>query len=224
MKQPLQFVVIGLGRFGMRVATGLYQQGHDVVAVDSSREAVEDVQDQVSTALCGDATREEVLTKAGVDEADTVIVAIGDDVEASILVTGLLSQRKCRRIVARASTDLHARILEMVGAHEVVYPERELATRLVRSLGSPSIREYVPLEGDLEFVHMSVPPSFVGHTLRELDVRNKYRATVVAVSTKSPRTGETITIVPDAEYEFLPEDTMWVVGHTADLHRLERST
>lgn len=94
----------------MRVATGLYQQGHDVVAVDRSSEAVQEAQDKVSTALCGDATREEVLASAGVDEADTVIVAIGDDVEASILVTGLLSQRRCPRIVARASTDLHARI------------------------------------------------------------------------------------------------------------------
>ncbi|MCD6351026.1 MAG: TrkA family potassium uptake protein [Armatimonadetes bacterium] len=221
MPQTLQFAVIGLGRFGSRVARGLYQQGHDVVAVDSNPDAVQEISDGVTTALCGDATRDDVLTSVGVDEMDTVVVAIGDNVEASILVTGLLSQRGCRRIVARASTDLHARILEMVGAHEVVYPERELARRLVRSLSSPNVREYVPIQGNLEFVQMTVPAQFVGHSLAELDVRNKYRATVVAVQRAKDEEGNRETLVPHADYVFQPDDMMWVVGHEPDLRRLE---
>ncbi len=221
MSRHLQFAVIGLGRFGSRVALGLFEQGHDVVALDSKSDAVQEIGDGVTTAVCGDATRNDVLSAAAVDDMDTVVVAIGDDIEASVLVTALLSQRGCRHIVARASTDLHARILEMVGAHEVVYPERELAVRLVRSLASPSIHEYVPIEGDLEFVQMSVPSSFVGHSLAELDVRNKYNATVVAVQTRDEPDGPARTIVPPANYVFDADDTMWIVGHRAHLQRIE---
>ncbi len=221
MNRRLQFAVIGLGRFGSRVAEGLYQQGHDVIAVDVSREAVEENSDRVTAAICGDATRPDVLASIGASEMDTVIVAIGDDIEASVLVTGLLSQGGCKKIVARASTDLHARILEMIGAHEVIYPEREMAIRLVRSLASPTIRDYVPIEEDLEFVQMTVPPAFVGKSLGQLDLRRKYNVTVVAVHTTDAESGAAKTVVPTAEYVFLAQDTMWVVGHRHDLEKIE---
>ncbi len=221
MRQPLQFAVIGLGRFGARVAAGLYEQGHDVVAIDKEQQAVDQIRDQVTTAICGDTTHRATLEAAGISEMDTVVVAIGDDVEASILTTALVKQMGCRHVVARASTDLHAEILKLVGAHEVVYPEHDVAIRLTRKLASPLIDAYVPLEGDLEFVHISVPESFIGHSLSELQVRRKHKVTVVAVHT-TDENGQPTIILPSASYVFKKGDTAWVVGHEADLRRFEQ--
>lgn len=220
MRQPLQFAVIGLGRFGSRVATALYDEGHDVVAIDKDEHLVDQIRDKVTAAICGDSTDPQTLEAAGVADMDTVVVAIGNDVEASILTTALVAQSGCKRVVARASSDLHVQILKLVGAHQVIYPEQDAAVRLARALASPLIDVYVPLERDLEFVHMPLPRQFVGKSLADLEIRRKYNVTVVAVHT-TDEDGNPTVILPSAAYVFKDGDTAWVVGHEPDLRRFE---
>ena len=131
-----QYAVIGLGRFGSRVAAGLYNAGAEVIAIDTDPHNVDAVKADVTTAVTMDATSKDALRSLALDELDAVVVAIGRDTEASILVTALLRELGCKRIVARAGSNLHADILRRVGATQVVYPEDDIAAGLVRSLAS----------------------------------------------------------------------------------------
>ena len=208
MARMQQFCVIGLGRFGTRVATGLSEQGHDVVAMDTDPARVQQIRDHVTTAVVADATNEQALRELNVHRMDVVVVAIGRDIEASILVTALLKQIGCRRIVARASTDLHRRILHMVGADEVVYPEQEVAHRMVLSLSQPRLREFIQAGPQLEFVQLEVPRRFQGKTLAELDVRRNYGVNIVAVIPK----GSDHAVTAEPQTRLSEGDVIWVAG------------
>ncbi|NPV46550.1 MAG: TrkA family potassium uptake protein [Armatimonadetes bacterium] len=216
-----QFAVIGLGRFGQRVATGLYQMGAEVLAIDSDAAKVAAIKQQVTAAVCLDSAREEAVRSLGVDNMDAVVVAIGRDVQASILTTALLQQAGCPYIVARASNELHAQILGMVGANRVIYPEDEEAKRLVRGLASPHVLDQVDLVGDLELAVLKAPRSFCGKSLVELGLRQKYTVNVVAIRTAETDTQAATTIFPDAHYVLQPQDQLYVVGPSEGLRRLD---
>jgi len=206
-----QFAVIGLGRFGARVAAGLYQRGAEVVAIDSDPEKVADMKRVVSTAICMDAADEPELAELNIPEFDAVVVAIGRDIEASILVTALLKQLGARTVIARASNDLQARILDLVGAKGVIYPEEDIAARLVRSMVSPHVVDHIELEGDIDFALVEAPARFFGKTLADLEVRQRYGITVVAVrgaraDKKAPAQ------VPAPDYVVRKGDVLYVVG------------
>lgn len=216
-----QFAVIGLGRFGQRVATGLYQMGAEVLAVDTDAAKVAAIKQEVTAAVCLDTAHEEALASLGVDNMDAVVVAIGRDVQASILTTALLQQAGCPYIVARASNELHAQILGMVGANRVIYPEDEAARRLVRGLASPHILDQVDLEGDIELAVLTVPQSFCGKSLIELGLRQNYTVNVVAIRTPETDTQAATTIFPDAHYVLQPRDRLYVVGPAEGLRRVD---
>jgi len=206
-----QFAVIGLGRFGARVAAGLYQRGGEVVAIDEDAEKVEALKRSVSTAVCMDATDEDELKELNVPEFDAFVVAIGRDIEASILITALLNQLGARVLVARASNELQARILDLVGATGVIFPEEDIAARLVRSLVSPHVVDHIEMEGDIDFALVTAPKRFHEKTLVELEVRQRYGVTVVAVR-NSVADGDEPASLPAPDYVVRKGDLLYVVG------------
>lgn len=210
-----EFAVVGLGRFGMSVARYLSRQGSSVLAIDLDEDLVEDISAEVDVAIQADCTDEKTLEELRLDTMGCVVVAIGaDSLEASILTTALMKQIGVPRIVSRAMTDLHARILRSVGADEVVNPEEEMGRRLALRLSEPSILEQVEL-GESQLAEVEAPERFVGKTLRELDIRNKYSISVMAI-----QRGEKVIANPRPTDAISSGDILVVVGAVDCIRRV----
>ncbi len=217
-------VVIGLGIFGKRAALSLTDRGVSVLAIDRVHMLVEGIKDQVDQALILDTTDEAALREAGIDRMDMAICAIGNQhVEDGILTTALLSKLGVKRILARAGNPLQERILHQVGAHEVINPEEAMAERAAFRLAQPELKEVIPMGGDVSVAEVEVPKKFIGKSLKELDVRNRYNITVVGIRRPDkPETnaGETdseliLNIAPDQRFE--RGDHLIVLGREEDL-------
>lgn len=177
-----EFVVIGLGMFGRIVATSLAREGQAVLAIDIHEDEVNRMATELDAVVRADATDEEALRDLRLDRVSCAVVAIGaESMEASILATALLRQIGVPRIVARSLSDLHARVLRAVGAHEVVSPEVEMGQRLAYRLSHPNVLDRVDLGDNIELAELEVPAQYVGKTLVELDVRRRFDITVVAI-------------------------------------------
>lgn len=185
-----EFVVIGLGMFGRMVAASLAREGQSVLAVDIDEEEVNRMASDLDSVVCADATDESALRELRLERMTCAVVAIGaESMEASILATALLRQIGVPRIVARSLSDLHARVLRAVGAHEVVSPEVEMGQRLAFRLSHPNVLDRVSLSAHTELAELEVPAQYVGKTLVEIDVRRRFDITVVAIQ----RGGEVIS-------------------------------
>jgi len=226
-----QCAVIGLGRFGMEVALCLARRNVPVLAVDQNRELVEDISQHVDNALCFDTTSESALRDARIHEMPIAVVAIGDNhVEDSILTTALLRQIGVPRIIARASTDLHAKILRVVGASEVVNPEKEMGGRTAQRIVAQGLTELIPLSEGIAIAELRVPPSFVGRTMMDLRVRGRYGVNVVAVRRRARdhapdepmSTAFLLNPAPDEPFE--PNDILVVAGKEEDIKNLAALT
>ncbi|NMA44965.1 MAG: TrkA family potassium uptake protein [Lentisphaerae bacterium] len=177
-----QIAVIGLGVFGSEVALSLMKRNFTVLAIDENQEVIESIKEQVTQAMILDTTQEQALLEAGIQEMDTVVVAIGTGhLENSILTTALLRQIGVKHIIARAANKLHERILRQVGAHEIVNPEREMGVKIANKIAQPGFLEMFSLTDDVCVVELPVPESFVGHTLEELNVRKRFNINVLGV-------------------------------------------
>jgi trk system potassium uptake protein len=175
-----QFMVIGLGRFGGGLATTLVGMGHEVLGVDVDPKTVQQLSGLLTHIVEADSTSEEAMRQLGAADFSTAVVAIGTDIEASILTTSVLTDLGVRKIVAKAVTEPHGRILERVGAHRVVYPERDMGVRVGHSLAG-SILDYFQLDPGFALVETVAPGELVGKTLAEAEVRRHYGITVVCV-------------------------------------------
>lgn len=173
--------MIGLGRFGMRLASLLTESGAEVIAVDNSRELVEQIRDKVTLAVCLDSTDDQALTSQGIDKVDVAIVGIGKSFEDNALTTVILKQLGVGRVISRATTSMRGRILKRIGADDIVNPERESAERWRNRLLAPSIMERISLAEGHSLTQVPAPESFFGKTLRQLDIRKKYEINVVAI-------------------------------------------
>jgi trk system potassium uptake protein TrkA len=213
-----QFAVIGLGRFGTSIATTLAKMGYDVLAVDTSEDRVEDIMDKVTHAVQADALDEEALTALGIRNFDVVIVAIGKDMQASILCTVMMKELGVPNVVAKARTDLHGRVLARVGADKVVFPERDMGVRVARGLVSKNILDQIDLSPDFSILELAAAPQFIGKTLVETGMRVKYGATVLAI-----RRGKEVIIAPGAKTVIQEGDVLVTIGRTDRLQRFEGS-
>jgi trk system potassium uptake protein TrkA len=173
--------IIGAGRFGTALAEDLVRRGAEVILLDSDKDIVQRLAGMLTKAIQGDATNAHVLEETGFEGCDAVVVAIGTDMESSILATMNLKELKVPRIIAKAGTDLHGKVLERVGADQVVYPNRERAQRLARSLLARSPVDYFEIAHGVGIIEISAPPDLVGHSLVESEIRKKYGITVLCI-------------------------------------------
>jgi len=181
-KQGQQISIIGMGTFGREIALSLMRAGLAVCAIDRNAELIESLRDQVSLAIVMDATHEEALQEAEVCEVDTVVVAIGaGSLESSILCTALLRQVGVSNIIARATSELHERILRSVGADMIVNPEKEMGARLAKHIMRPGFIEMISLPGGACIAQIPLPEDFAGHSLDELGVRKRFNLTVLGI-------------------------------------------
>jgi trk system potassium uptake protein TrkA len=181
-----QFVVIGLGRFGSSIARALSAMDFDVLAIDKDESLVKAMEGVVSQAVVMDATDEKSLRELGVQDFDTAIVSMGETIEDSIMITLTLKELGVKQVIVKAQNDLHSRILKKVGADRITLPEREMAEKLAQSLASPKIFDFIEVSDTYGIVEMVVPKKFANKTLTELNLRDKYRVSVIAIKRKLP--------------------------------------
>lgn len=212
-----QFAVIGLGRFGTSVAETLSRMGYDVLAVDVNAEKVNAVMDIVTHAVQVDALDEHALRSLGIRNFDVVIVAIGEDIQANILVTVMLKEMGVKTVVAKARTELHGRVLAKVGADKVVFPERDMGVRVARALVTANIVDQIELSPDYSIMELTTPKRFIGKSIGESAFRLTHGVMVLAI-----RRGEDIIISPGAHHVLQEGDIIVVVGRNDRLERLEQ--
>lgn len=203
------FLVIGLGRFGAAVAQELSALGQEVLALDIDAENVQHISDQVTQAIQGDAQDKAVLRSVGARNFDCCVVAVGADMEASILITVMLKEMGAKYIVAKAMTPIHARVLERVGADRVVLPEIDMGQRLAQRLARTNVVDYIGVSDEFSIVEIHPPRSWVGNSLGKLGVRAKHQINVLAI-----RHGEggQVDVNPQPDKVIGPDDLLIVIG------------
>ncbi|MEE9527301.1 MAG: TrkA family potassium uptake protein, partial [Syntrophobacteria bacterium] len=169
-----QFAVIGLGNFGYYLGSYLYEKGHEVIALDISKSQVQKMKDVVSQAVVADATDREALESLGISQVDAAVVCIGTRMQASILATLHLKELGIKSILAKATSEEHGRILKKVGASEIFFPEKDLAIGVASRLDNPNMLDYLPFIEGYSIVELAPPKEYVGKTLKELDLINRF--------------------------------------------------
>lgn len=225
-----QFAVIGLGRFGFKVAEVLSSKGAQVLAIDKSLRLVEKVRDIVAEAVQLECTDEDALRESGIESVDVAVVGIGEDVESSILTAALLKNLGIKEIIARAGTRLHAQILKEVGATRVVFPEEDMGLRVANSIFAPGVLDYVDLGADCNLAEIEAKGDFIGKSIRELHLKSKYCVNIIMIMKKiKETTGEDgeytekeIKRLPTPDYVLGEKDILVVVGDRKDIEDLEK--
>jgi trk/ktr system potassium uptake protein len=211
-------VVIGLGIFGFHIAKELYENGMEVIAIDKSKEVIQKIKDFSSKAVVADAREKEVLESIGIQEEDIFIVSFGEDLSASTLLTLHLKELNVKRIIVKAPNEDHKHILQKVGATEVIIPEREMAGKVAKSLISPNVIDYIPVSEDYNISEIAPPASFIGKSIAELNLRNRYHIEVIAIRDVL---SDRITLVPQASFVIKDSDILVVIGKEPDIKKIK---
>jgi trk system potassium uptake protein len=211
-------VVIGLGIFGFHIAKELYENGMEVIAIDKSKEVIQKIRGFSSKAVVADAREKEVLESIGIQEEDIVIVSFGEDLSSSTLLTLHLKELNVKRIIVKAPNEDHKRILQKVGATEVIIPEREMAGKVAKSLISPNVIDYIPVSEDYNISEIAPPASFIGKSIAELNLRNRYHIEVIAIRDVL---SDRITLVPQASSVIKDSDILVVIGKEPDIKKIK---
>jgi len=214
-----QFAIIGLGNFGYYLATHLYEKGHDVLAIDKDQSLVQKIKDHVTQAVVADATDSKIMDSLSIHEMDAVVVCIGTDLGASIHTTLILKDIGARRVYAKAITEPHGRILQKVGAQEILFPEKDLAISLAERLHNPSLLDYLPFLEGYSIIELKPKESFVGKELKELDLINKYGVQVIAI--KKVASGK-LSMIPTGKHVLKGDEVMILLGPNDGLDLLRQ--
>jgi trk system potassium uptake protein TrkA len=213
-----RFAVIGLGRFGATLASRLYELGHEVLGVDANEELVQAYRDRMSEVAVVDARDKAQLRALGLKDFDTVIISVGEHLEASTLAA-LYCKELGVKVLARAVNEDHGKILEALGVDEVIYPERDMALRLAERLSSKNLLDFVSLGPEFSIAEVAAPASFIGKTLAEVDIRRKFGVHVIAVRDVLT---ETVTPAPPPDAKIRDSDVLVVLGAREQLERFQR--
>ncbi|TXK75143.1 TrkA family potassium uptake protein [Paenibacillus sp. N3.4] len=211
-----QFAIIGMGRFGSSIAKTLSQLGFEVLAIDHREATVQEISAFVTHAVQADSKDEEALRALGIRNFDVVVVAIGEDIQASILTTLILKEMGISTLVVKAVNDLHGKVLKKIGADKVVYPERDMGQRVAHHLISSNIIDYIELSADYSIVEIKASKQLIGKSLKKLDIRAKYGCNVIAI-----KQNEKLIIPPSAEESLNSDDVLVIVGKNSDLRTFE---
>ena len=212
------FIVIGLGQFGRAVALELCRLGHEVLVLDEHEEFVQDIAGQVTHAVTGDARDPAVLRALGVRNYDCAVVAVGEDIGGSALITLNLKEQGVRQVICKAQSDVHQKMLTKIGADRVVFPEYDMGLKVAQGLSSSSVLNFIELSDDYGIVETEPPAAWRGRTIRELDVRAKYRVNLIAVRKEG---AEDFNVTPGPDTRIEAGDTVVAVGRTEDINGLQ---
>lgn len=207
------YVVIGLGRFGTSVATELCKLGNEVLAIDVDQTNVQNIADQVTHAVTADARDPAVLRALGIRNFDCAVVAVGVDIGTSALITLSLKELGVPKVVCKAQSHVHQRVLEKIGADRVIFPEHETGVKLAQGLTHSSVLNFIELSDDYGIVEVATPKAWQGKTIREVDVRNKYRVNIIAI--RDGTTGS-ISVTHGGDYILRGSDVLIILGEDAD--------
>ncbi len=208
-----QFAIIGLSTFGQRMLDELIGSTAEILIVDRDKEIIDLYRDQVTSSFVADVLKEETIRKIIPEDIDAVIIDLGERLETSILVVHYLNKLGVKRIIAKAETEEHGEILEIVGAHQVVFPNREAARRIAPPLVLSTVFNYMPISKGLVMAEVGVPPKQIGKSLIEADLRKNFRVNAIAVSRSAREEYEFVS----PAYVFREEDVLLVVGREEDI-------
>jgi len=213
-----KFAVIGLGKFGFHAAKALFEDGNEVLAIDSDRNRVQAVDPFATEAIVLDAMDKEALRSLGLEEMDAVIVSTGTSSSISIMICLYLNELGVKRILAKALDADHEKVLRRVGATDIIHPERDMALRISRSLSRPNMLDFIPISSEFDLIQIEAPKEFAGLNLKYLNLRAKYEVHIIAIKKKDP---ESFVLVPSADYVIEDTDTLIILGKSEDIKRIK---
>ena len=214
----MHFGVIGLGRFGNSVAVTLEKLGYSVLAIDRNKLMVEAIKDHVTAAKQVDAVDAEALREAGIANCNAVVVAIGEDIESSVLATIVLKEIGIKRIIAKAKSDLHGKVIEKIGVERVIYPERDMGARLANQLVSSNVLEFIELSPEYSLEEVKATSDMFGSNIKDLKLSEKYNLVIIAI-----KRAENVIVLPSAEEKVVDGDTLTIMGATKDIKSFGKS-
>jgi len=213
-----RFAVIGLGNFGFHAAKALWEDGHEVVAIDSDKHRVQAIDAFATEAVVLNATDKEALKSLGLEQMDGVIVSTGTKISTSILICLFLQEMGVKQILAKALDEDHGKILKRVGATQIIYPERDMAIRISRGLSRPNMLDFIPLAEDFDLVQVGPPREFIGKSLKELNLRARHNVHIIAIKELVP---ENFVLAPPAGFVIKDSDILIMLGKTEDIKRIK---
>lgn len=207
-------LLIGLGRFGRHLAIDLNKQNCEILAIDSKENRIEDVLPYVSNALIGDCTSKKFLESLGVSNFDVCFVAIGSDFQSSLITTSFLKELGAKKVIARAAKDIQAKFLTQIGADEIIYPEKQIASWAAIRYSSEHILDYIEVSEDYGIYEVELPNSWIGKTVGEIDIRKTYNVNIMAVKKEGNLQME---ITPSTKFN--ETDRILILGKNKDVRR-----
>lgn len=210
-----QFAVLGIGRFGSKVARELFYRGQEVIAIDQDEKKINAIKDEVTHAYIGDITDEDALKEAGVNDCDIAIVAQSSDLESNIIATQLCKNFGIGTVIAKAQNTLHGKILTKLQVNQTIYPEQDTAIKLVNKLTSENILDYLELGGQTDIVSVEAPKEWEDKTIKDLALRKRFRVTILGI-----KTGDELQFNLTDENIIKQGDIIIIFGETENLKKL----
>lgn len=210
------FVVIGCGRFGASLAKTLYELGNEVMVIDSSEDRIAEISNSVTHAVQADIMDENLLFDLGLSNFDVAVIAIGSILEASVMATLAAKELGIKKVVAKAQSDMHSKLLLKIGADKVVFPEQDMGARVAHNLNSTNILDFVDFSSEYGLVELVAFNDWKGKTLADLEIPSKYKVSVIAI-----RRGEDLILPPTSSESIKDGDIVVIIGRSKDVKKLE---
>ncbi len=210
-------IVLGIGRFGERVATKLFEDGLEVMAVDKDYDLVQNISGKVTSAVQCDISNDKALEELGMGNFDVAVIATGESLEASMAATLFAKDHNVEKIIAKATSTNHARILKKIGADQIIFPEIDMGEKLARSIAGSNLLQFFHFSDDYSMIELKAYDELVGRSLKEIDFRKKYKMMVIAYK----RDGELI-INPEANWKIEKDDTLVLLGDSDHADKLQK--
>jgi trk system potassium uptake protein TrkA len=217
MAASKHFIVIGLGSFGMALAQRLIKNGCRVTGMDELPERLEMLKNGLYEGVIGNATERDALQHLALTDADAVFISMGEDITRSLLAALHAKELGARQIVVKGVSEEHGKLLTCLGVDRVIFPEAEIASQLADRMTWPNVLDFLPIDPDYSVVEISVPESFIGKTLQQLNVRRKFGVSVLGI--KDVLTGK-LEMFPDGEFTFGADQILLAIGNQEELSRL----
>ncbi len=213
-----KYAVIGLGNFGTWVVKSLYELRQETIAIDMDKERVQKIRDFTNNPVLADATKKETLISLGLGEVHAVVISLGDNTSASTLITLYLQEMGATKILVKAVDEDHGKILRKVGATDIIFPEKDMGIKTAKSLVMPNILDFIEMSEDYQIAEIAPPSSFIGKSLAELALPQRFNIQVIAVKELIP---ERFSVIPKGEFIIKDSDILVVLGKGININKIK---